>query len=171
MIVKFRKGAENVCPTEWFYFNLKCGNIKTESIVEYGKYYDFIEDWEYEIIFKDEEYVLVKTSSDIVLCGKVEDIIKEEIKIGDKVKVIHSGMIYSNYNDFFIENNDIDIYLITNYQYTRGDIDTSLKYKVRYIGKHSTNGSTICLIQEIKNEPKNGKVYLINMEGLEVDED
>lgn len=169
MTVKFIKGAENVCPTEWFYRNLRCANIKTESIIEYTKHCIFVEDWEYEVIFKDEKYVLVKSIFGSVLCGRVEDIVetKDEIKVGDKVKVIDDGMIYPNYNDFFIENNNIDIYLTTNYQYDRHNIDTKLIYKVRYIGKHSVDNSKICLIQEIRAESKNGKVYLINMDGLE----
>lgn len=130
----------------------------------------------YKTVYKSyKAYFLVECNSKIEIDGNkypslclvdIDDVEQiKDIEVGDKVKVINDGLIYTTYGKFFIDNN-LENYLMINYQYNNSDIDMDDKYVVKYIGKHKDNGRTICVIKEVSWSEDSGRVYLIEIDGI-----
>ena len=129
---------------------------------------------EKELYYRGEKFYLVRTNYDMFIddihCNAItliseHDVEIIDIKVGDKVKVIDDGMLYTTYGEFFIDNN-LENYLMINYQYKNSNIDMDDKYIVEYIGTHKHNGKIICVIREVNWDEKYGRVYLIEINGL-----
>lgn len=84
-------------------------------------------------------------------------------KIGDEVKIIDGGRIYSTYIDWFIKNCD-NIEYFCRYAYS-----SSIKEKINYIilgkGIHETNGKMLYIISA--NEDY-APIFLISEDGIEL---
>ena len=114
-------------------------------------------------VFKSKLYNLCDVlTDDLSLIWEREE--KEEIKVGDKVKVINNGYCFDEYYDWVKENiNNRELKLKFDY----GNVlSNGTICEVLHINKH--NGSyntddTLAYIQDIKNK----RCYLINIEGLE----
>lgn len=126
---------------------------------------------EEELYYRGEKFYLVRTNYDMFIddihCNAITLISEHNvevigIEVGDKVKVINDGLIYTTYGDFFIDNN-LENRLMINYQYNNSNIDMDDKYIVEYIGTHKHSGKTICVIKEVGWSER---VYLIEIEGL-----
>ena len=114
-------------------------------------------------VFKSKLYNLCDVlTDDLSLIWEREE--KEEIKVGDKVKVINNGYCFDEYYDWVKENiNNRELKLKFDY----GNVlSNGTICEVLHINKH--NGSyntddTLAYIQDMENE----RCYLINIEGLE----
>lgn len=86
-------------------------------------------------------------------------------KVGDMVKVVDAGSLYTTYDSFFIKHNIMELGL--RYQYLHSDINKSATYKIKYIGKHTDSFNMVAVIEEVKdNDYCAKKIYLINVDGL-----
>lgn len=154
--------------------------LSTLDLLRYRNLYDMGNGAEYNVyktLYKNcKKYFLVESNTNKVeidgkqypkLCLVSEDDIEEveDIEVGDKVKVTNDGLTYTTYGDFFTENN-LEPYLMINYQYSNNDVDMDDKYVVEYIGTHRHNNRKICVIREIAWSKTSGKVYLIEIDGL-----
>lgn len=87
-----------------------------------------------------------------------------KIKLGSTVKVVKSGLCYTSYSKWFLENNQYELgtHFIKNSSLCE---NTDKLFKVVAIGKHGLwNKITVCAIQ-----PVDGKqVYLIDASGLKL---
>ena len=114
-------------------------------------------------VFKSKLYNLCDVlTDDLSLIWEREE--KEEIKVGDKVKVINNGYCFDEYYDWVKENiNNRELKLKFDY----GNVlSNGTICEVLHINKH--NGSyntddTLAYIQDMENK----RCYLINIEGLE----
>ena len=114
-------------------------------------------------VFKSKLYNLCDVlTDDLSLIWEREE--KEEIKVGDKVKVINNGYCFDEYYDWVKENiNNRELKLKFDY----GNVlPNGTICEVLHINKH--NGSyntddTLAYIQDMENK----RCYLINIEGLE----
>ena len=114
-------------------------------------------------VFKSKLYNLCDVlTDDLSLIWEREE--KEEIKVGDKVKVINNGYCFDEYYDWVKENiNNRELKLKFDY----GNVlSNGTICEVLHINKH--NGSyntdeTLAYIQDIKNK----RCYLIDVNGLE----
>ena len=114
-------------------------------------------------VFKSKLYNLCDVlTDDLSLIWEREE--KEEIKVGDKVKVINNGCCFDEYYDWVKENiNNRELKLKFDY----GNVlSNGTICEVLHINKH--NGSyntddTLAYIQDMENK----RCYLINIEGLE----
>ena len=114
-------------------------------------------------VFKSKLYNLCDVLTDYLsLIWEREE--KEEIKVGDKVKVINNGYCFDEYYDWVKENiNNRELKLKFDY----GNVlSNGTICEVLHINKH--NGSyntddTLAYIQDMENK----RCYLINVEGLE----
>lgn len=91
----------------------------------------------------------------------------DEINVGDKVKVIHTGKLYTSYDTFFTH---YDLaYLGTRYQYMVDVLPLNFldsNFTVAFKGKHPAFDDTLYVIQD-----DDGRAYLIGEKGIEkVDE-
>ena len=87
-----------------------------------------------------------------------------KIKVGDVVKVVDLGKVYSTYAEWVDEN----VHGIAKcmYQYDDAKPDTTIKYQVLAVGKHPVTSNTLMYIQEV-NDDGYGKCYLMENKGLE----
>ena len=117
-------------------------------------------------VFKSKLYNLCDVLTDdlSLIWGREEKEEKEELKVGDKVKVINNGYCFDEYYDWVEENiNNRELKLKFDY----GNVlPNGTICEVLHINKH--NGSynsddTLAYIQDIENK----RCYLINIEGLE----
>ena len=114
-------------------------------------------------VFKSKLYNLCDVlTDDLSLIWEREE--KEEIKVGDKVKVINNGYCFDEYYDWVKENiNNRELKLKFDY----GNVlSNGTICEVLHINKH--NGSyntddTLAYVQDMENK----RCYLINIEGLE----
>ena len=87
---------------------------------------------------------------------------EKELKVGDKVRVVSAGMLYSTYDEWVVRN-IADKRLIARYQYNRS-IDTSKVYRIRKIALHSTSVKRVlAYIESTWDE----SCFLIGIEGIE----
>ena len=87
----------------------------------------------------------------------------EIIKVGDKVKVIDNGPLYTRYNEW-VERNIADI--DDRYKFDMGHkIDNDVKCKVLYIAKHGKGHNADDTLAYVRNLETN-RCYLISVEGL-----
>lgn len=174
------ENASTILESSLFSHNSFSERASVLDLLRYRNYYakEYIKD-EYKvyktIYYNTYKYYLLETNITITidenhystLClinaDDVEEV--EDIEVGDKVKVTNDGLIYSTYGDFFTENN-LEPYLMINYQYSNNDVDIDDKYTVEYIGTHRHNGRKLCVIKEIAWSKTSGKVYLIEIDGL-----
>ena len=183
MKVKFKKGRYDFIHegVEGILEN-NIDALSTLDLLRYRNIYNNRNSAEYNVyktLYKNcEKYFLVESNISIIeidenkysiLClvhaDDVEEVRDRDIEVGDKVKVINDGLIYSTYGDFFTENN-LEPYLMINYQYNNSNIDMDDKYVVEYIGTHISNNRKICVIKEVSWSRTSGKVYLIEIDGL-----
>lgn len=87
---------------------------------------------------------------------------EKELKVGDKVRVVNAGLLYSTYDEWVIRN-IADKRLIARYQYNC-KIDTSKIYKIRKIALHSMRVKRVlAYIESTWDE----SCFLIGVEGIE----
>ncbi len=97
-------------------------------------------------------------------CYKIityKDFIKEgniKYKIGDRVKVVDAGELYSAYEDFIKENAP----QLLNKWVSSRKLPKSGIYEVKAIGKHLSCGRELAIIEQ------NNKVYIVDFKGLEL---
>ena len=114
-------------------------------------------------VFKSKLYNLCDVlTDDLSLIWEREE--KEEIKVGDKVKVINNGYCFDEYYDWVKENiNNRELKLKFDY----GNVlSNGTICEVLHINKHNGSYNTddiLAYIQDMENK----RCYLINIEGLE----
>lgn len=181
MKVKFKKGEKYDFVHEGIEDILESnlGTLTTLDLLRYRNLYDLGNGAEhnvYKTVCKNcKKYFLVESNSNkteidgnkypILCLVDADDVEEVKIEVGDKVKVTDDGLLYTTYGAFFIDNN-LENYLMINYQYNNSNIDMDDNYIVKYIGTHKHNDKPICVIQEITWCENSGRVYLIGIEGL-----
>ena len=114
-------------------------------------------------VFKSKLYNLCDVlTDDLSLIWEREE--KEEIKVGDKVKVINNGYCFDEYYDWVKENiNNRELKLKFDY----GNVlSNGTICEVLHINKHNHGynaDDTLAYVQDMENK----RCYLINIEGLE----
>ena len=168
MVVELRNGKRFLIVNDLGIGKDSC--IKLDGLVGYDEnLYDIIGDSTFDITkiyissgrtFKN----LFDNKSLSLIWEREEKEEREEIKVGDKVKVINNGYCFDEYYDWVEENiNNRELKLKFDY----GNVlPNGTICEVLHINKH--NGSynsddTLAYIQDIENK----RCYLINIEGLE----
>jgi hypothetical protein len=81
-------------------------------------------------------------------------------KVGDKVRVVDSGLTHSTYDKWLIKNN-VDLKSAINWKYGLSPKNGEI-YTVKVIDKHDYFGYNIALIEDI------GSAFIVGLKGLEV---
>lgn len=113
-----------------------------------------------------EEEAEVKCSDDLNRSARLamEKLYEKEIHVGDIVKVVNAGALYTTYPEWVAENVD-DKVKIAMYAYGK-DVDTSKKYRVLAIAPHQTYRSdTLVYIEEVRSY-ENANCFLIGAYGV-----
>lgn len=88
----------------------------------------------------------------------------DEIKVGDIVKVVNKGYLYSTYYSWF------DKYapeLASRYAYNGKIEKLSVEYEVLAVHEHESQNTTVCAIQEKTDDsPAHPPIYLIGIAGV-----
>lgn len=154
-------------------FRVLC--VKTNSIAEKGKVYEFVDgvtiwkDGSKSAKYSDIENYIRRNSdfNDYLVELKDGDdpakILKEygrEIRVGDTVKVMDTGRVYSRNTPYFIDNN------VPTELMCKWDYDTSLT--VLFGGHTSNENFTVKFVADDRCiiERYNGKCYLIDCDGV-----
>lgn len=114
-----------------------------------------------------EEKAEVKCSDDLNRSARLamEKLYEKEIHVGDIVKVVNTGALYTTYPEWVAENVD-DKVKIAMYAYGK-DVDTSKKYRVLAIAPHQTHRSdTLVYIEEVRSYG-NANCFLIGVYGVQ----
>ena len=114
-------------------------------------------------VFKSKLYNLCDVlTDDLSLIWEREE--KEEIKVGDKVKVINNGYCFDEYYDWVEENINTRVLKL---KFDYGNIlPNETICEVLHINKHNHGynaDDTLAYVQDMENK----RCYLINIEGLE----
>lgn len=95
----------------------------------------------------------------------MEKLSEKEIHVGDIVKVVNGGALYTTYPEWVAENVD-DKVKIAMYAYGK-DVDTSKTYRVLAIAPHQTYRSdTLAYIEEVRSWG-NTNCFVIGMYGIQ----
>ena len=166
---KIKKGFYNPSCYAWVEQNIKDGNI----MVSWFMNYDYIIDsyalttYTYKVLFSDINYALLYSEAEksmyIAEISNVE-MLGEEIKVGDEVKVVNCGKNYPNYEKFFIHYRDeIDIKCMIEYQYTKTMEANNREFIVEFVGKHLEYDINLYVIRDTLSN----QVWLIEESGIE----
>ena len=88
------------------------------------------------------------------------EIEKNMPKVGDMVKVVDNGCLYST-NHMWLEENNVPLKTAIKWKYNNGDIDDK-EYKVICIHKHNSFDSVLALIEDEYN------AFILGIDGLKV---
>lgn len=133
---------------------LKCGS----KIVKHTEEKSCLDD---EFDFKTEAKIALDRVFEKVKADKKEDGV---IKVGDIVKIVNKGYLYSAYYSWF------DKYapeLASRYAYNGKIEKLSAEYEVLAVHEHESQNTTVCAIQEKTDDsPAHPPIYLIGTAGV-----
>ena len=112
-----------------------------------------------DIIF---DYDSVKKANEGVCC-QIIDPNEKIIKVGDIVKIIDTGKLYTT-----LDENHVPEHLRLKYAYNDNNVNQlkDVDCEVIYIYKHKTDGCTLCAIKPVYDI----KIYIIDIKGLKLGE-
>ena len=96
----------------------------------------------------------------------LKDITKPLIEIGDTVRIINCGRLYTTYPSWFKEH-QVDIDIAARYAYANEtNPSTSLDYEVLAVGKHAGVDEILYAVKQKNESIYGGPVYLIDGRGI-----